>query len=174
MKPPAEPEDALLELSYEGGMIANPDPTPFVRVYTNGQVLVHYPAYMKRAGDYTLNLDDDELQALLVSFSNDAVLMLQPSDLALMTEQIYADVDEPRAESHGVQSVVRIRGESFTPAGSAHPAMLNIDQTIRAPSNLLLDAGQSGFENLQSLAMGVQRLEALARSDSLEKIDLEE
>lgn len=52
--------------------------------------------------------------------------------------------------------------------------MLNIDQTIRAPSNLLLDAGQSGFENLQSLAMGVQRLEALARSDSLEKIDLEE
>ena len=37
LKPPVGPEEPLLELSYQGGMIANPDPTPFVRVYPGGR-----------------------------------------------------------------------------------------------------------------------------------------
>lgn len=173
LRPPTEPEEALLELSYQGGMIANPDPTPLVRVYPDGKVLVHYPAYMKRAGDYTLNLDNDELQELLVSFSNDAVLLLQPSDLAMMTAQIQANIEEPRIDSHGVESVVRIRGESFTPEGSLRPAIFNVDQTIRAPNTLLAAAPDSPYDNLKSLATGVQRLEELSRSDFLERIDVE-
>ena len=174
LKPPEEPEEALLELSYQGGMIANPDPTPFVRVYPGGRVLVHYPVYMKRAGDYSLQLEKEELEALLASFSNDGVLTLQASDLFAMAEEIRADLAEPQIDEHGVESVVRIRGESFTPEGFTDPAMLNIDQTIRASSELLRAAPESSYEHLRSLAAGVRGLEDLARRDSLEKIEKEQ
>lgn len=171
IKPPEGPDEPLLELSYEGGMIANPDPTPFVRVYSGGRVLVHYPRYTKKAGEYSGQLDERELQALLECFSNEGVLTLQESDLLLMAVEIRADVMEPQIDDHGVRSVVRIRGESFTPEGARRPIMLNVDQTIRASSALLRAAPDSSFENLKSLAAGVSRLEELARSESLKKID---
>ena len=72
-----EPETLLLELAYEGGMIANPDPTPFVRVYGNGRVVVHYPDYMKKAGDYELELSEEEIESLLQSFSDQSLLTLR-------------------------------------------------------------------------------------------------
>ena len=169
LKPPEEPEEPLLELSYQGGMIANPDPTPFVRVYSGGRVLVHYPAYMKKAGDYSLQLGEEELQALLASFANEGVLTLQASDLLVMAKKIQAGVAEPQIDDHGVESVVRIRGESFTPEGSTSPAMLNVDQTVRVSSDLLRAAPDSPFKNLKSLAAGVHLLEEIARSESLEK-----
>lgn len=171
LMPTEGPDEPLLELRYEGGMIANPDPTPFVRVYPGGRVLVHYPAYTKRAGEYSLQLNERELQALLASFSNEVVLTLQENDLRLMALEIRADVMEPQIDDHGVESVVRIRGESFIAEGARRPMMLNVDQTIRASSNLLRAAPDSSFENLKSLAAGVSRLEELARSESLKKID---
>ncbi|MCH8148015.1 MAG: hypothetical protein IH987_08490 [Planctomycetes bacterium] len=167
--PPTGLNEPMLELRYEGGMIANPDPTPFVRVYPGGRVMVHYPAYTKRAGDYSLQLNDEELQALLASFSNEGVLTLQEKDLHVMAVEMRANVMEPQIDDHGMEAVVRIRGESFIAQGRA--MMLNVDQTIRASADLLRAAPDSAFESLKSLAAGVSRLEELARSESLRKID---
>lgn len=169
LTPPEDPGEPMLELSYEGGMIANPDPIPFVRVYSGGRVLVHFPAYTKKAGEYSMQLNERELQALLASFSNEGVLNLQESDLRLMAREVRAGVMEPQIDDHGVESVVKIRGGSFLAAGG--PLMLNVDQSIRAPSALLRAAPDSSFKNLKSLAVGVSRLEELARSESLRKID---
>ena len=43
----------------------DPDPGPSVTVYGDGRVLVHYPHYMKRAGDWELRLSGEELDALI-------------------------------------------------------------------------------------------------------------
>ncbi len=48
--------ETVLELRYSGGMIENPDPTPFVKVTCDGVVFVHWAKYTKKAGDYTLKL----------------------------------------------------------------------------------------------------------------------
>lgn len=171
IEPPKEPEEALLELSYRGGMIANPDPTSFVRVYPGGRVLIHYPAYMKKAGDYELQLEPDQVEALLASFSSEGVLTLEENQMFAMAEELQPELSELEIDDHGVESVVRIRGESFTPEDANTPTIIDIDRTIRAPKHLLGIAPTSPFENLKNLAAGVEQLEDLARSDALQKID---
>jgi hypothetical protein len=171
LEPPEQPDVPLLELSYEGGMIANPDPTPFVRVYTGGRVLVHYPAYMKKAGDYELRLSEAEIAELLAEFETSDVLTLESSEIAALTAEMRAG-DEPQVTSddHGVEAVVRIRAESFTPAGEDTPTLRSIDHELRADAEALRAAPATGFERLRELATGVERLEALAERADLRRI----
>ena len=171
LEPTAGLEEPLVELSYTGGMIANPDPTPFVRVYPGGRVVVHYPAYTKMAGDYSLHLEDEELQALLASFSNEEVLTIQPDDLHRLAQELRVESAGPLTDDHGVSSVVRIRGESFTPEDADASVIRNVDQTISASKGLLQAASESSAADLKSLADGVHALEELARSKALTKIE---
>ena len=46
---------------------ADQDPTPLIRVFGDGRILVHYAAYSPRAGQYELQLDQSELDDLLTS-----------------------------------------------------------------------------------------------------------
>ena len=55
-------------------MLANIDDRPSLTVYGDGRVLVHYPVYMKRAGDYEMQLDETELVSLLQSLSANGVI----------------------------------------------------------------------------------------------------
>ena len=172
LEPHEEPDVPLVELSYEGGMIANPDPTPFVRVYSGGRVLVHYPAYMKKAGDYELRLSESELEQLIGEFQTSEVLTLESSEIAELTAEM-REGDAPLVlpEDHGVDAVVRIRAESFTPAGAETPTLREIDQTLRAESQALRAAPAAGVERLRELANGVERLEALAQRQDLRRIE---
>ena len=58
-------ETLVVVMKREHGMIGNPDPTPLLRIYGSGRVHVHFPQYMKRAGDYFLYLTEQEMTALL-------------------------------------------------------------------------------------------------------------
>jgi len=62
-----DPDTLLITYSEIPEMLGNPDATPLIRVFGDGKVLVHYPRYMKRAGDYQLYLDRGELRRLLVA-----------------------------------------------------------------------------------------------------------
>ena len=55
----------VLVLRYSGGMIANPDTTPYCRIYGSGRVRFHWPTYTKRAGDYEMTLKRAELDGLM-------------------------------------------------------------------------------------------------------------
>jgi hypothetical protein len=46
------------------GEIKDQDPGPSVRVHGDGYVIVHYPRYMKRTGDYALQLARDRWKVL--------------------------------------------------------------------------------------------------------------
>jgi hypothetical protein len=77
-----ESPGALVVAFSDGpGELAEPDGSISVEIYGDGRVDVHYPSYMKRAGDYTLQLEPQELRALLrslaarglIEFDTDAV-----------------------------------------------------------------------------------------------------
>jgi len=55
-------------------MLANIDDRPALTIYGDGRVLVHYPVYMKRAGDHEMRLDEAELVDLVQSFSGNGVM----------------------------------------------------------------------------------------------------
>lgn len=169
---PPEMQEPVLELSYEGGLIKNPDPTPFVRVYPDGRVLVHYPAYMKRAGDYELRLSDEELRDLLGSFADEEVLTMEEEGFRTMGARALAEEGPvERADDHGVTTVVEIRAESFTPEGADEPMLLDVERTLRIDDMPPEDmAAEAGFRPFMEVAGGVRRLEALAERDDLQPV----
>jgi hypothetical protein len=170
---PAELAEPLLALSYQGGFIKNPDPTPFVRVYPGGRVLIHYPAYMKRAGDYELQLSESEIEALLSSFADRQVLTLEPDALNQMAAQVRAEegLSVPEGD-HGVATVVEIRADEFTSAGEEEPSLIGVDRKITALELPPAEAvAEPRFRELRRFAAGVQQLEALAERPDLQPVE---
>lgn len=55
-------------------MLANVDDRLSMSVFPSGLVQVHYPVYMKKAGDYEMQLDESELITLVQSLSTNGVL----------------------------------------------------------------------------------------------------
>ena len=66
---PADPDAVVISYTEIPDLLANPDRTPRIRVYGDGEVLVHYPVYMKRAGDYRMYLNPGEVRRLLLTVS---------------------------------------------------------------------------------------------------------
>jgi hypothetical protein len=54
--------------------IADADRGPLLQIYGDGRMVVHYPPYMKRAGDYEQHLTAAELDQLLRSLADKGVL----------------------------------------------------------------------------------------------------
>jgi len=55
----------VLRMTRHMGLVAGSDASSHVVVWEDGAVDIHYPAFMKRAGDYRLRLSDAELDALM-------------------------------------------------------------------------------------------------------------
>ncbi len=84
-----EAPNALL-VSYRDiwSAMADQDPIPLIRVFGDGRVLIHYPAYTPKARVYELQLQPQELEDLLRSllgqglatFDADAVIRLKSAE----------------------------------------------------------------------------------------------
>ena len=48
---------------------ADQDPTPLIRIYGDGRVVVFHPAYMKQAGQYEMMMSRNELEDLLLQLT---------------------------------------------------------------------------------------------------------
>ncbi len=78
---PRDPAVVVVSLTEELGALEVFDPGPSLRIYGDGRLVVHYPEYMTRAGDYELRLNRTEMDPLLrsllarrvVEFGADAV-----------------------------------------------------------------------------------------------------
>jgi hypothetical protein len=62
-----EANKIILEYTLMISEIKDQEPTPLMRIFGDGTVNIHFPIYMKRAGDYYLQLSEQELEEL-VSF----------------------------------------------------------------------------------------------------------
>lgn len=60
------PEELVaLEYGHRHELLEDQDREPLMRIFASGLVRVHYPAYMKRAGDYEIRLTQNEFAELL-------------------------------------------------------------------------------------------------------------
>ncbi len=61
-----EKDSEALLVSYRDiwAQLANQDPIPLIRIFGDGRVLIHYPVYTPKAGEYELWLQPAELERL--------------------------------------------------------------------------------------------------------------
>ncbi|HEX9768079.1 MAG TPA: hypothetical protein VGA50_02805 [Kiloniellales bacterium] len=165
------PDEVVLQLSYDGGLIENPDPMPFVRVFGDGRVIVHYPVYMKKAGDYVLRLSDQELESLLATFAKeDIVTVNEPRMEEMLAEaRIETGPVEP-PEDHGATVAVEMRFESVPATAPAAPPLTDVERRIAVPVSAVETGIRAPSTTLQGIAAGIRQLEDLARRPDLEKI----
>jgi hypothetical protein len=64
---PSNPQALVLRFSESYVSIADPDPGSSLEIHADGRVVVHYPPYMKRAGDYEMHLSAGALRSLVAS-----------------------------------------------------------------------------------------------------------
>ena len=64
----------VIEYTLDHHMLAQRDPVPLLRVYGSGRVQVHFPAYMKKAGDYEMQISRAELNKLLRMLADKGVM----------------------------------------------------------------------------------------------------
>jgi len=84
-----------LMLSYELTHDMLPTPDHFsVTVYEDGVALVHYPEYMEKAGDYTVELSASEVQELRLLLEHPLVQGFNPGQLKAQKKDIDAQSDE--------------------------------------------------------------------------------
>ena len=55
-------------------MLSRTNDKKTLSIYRNGRVIVHYPVYMKKAGDYEMQLSSVELEDLLKSLSRNGIM----------------------------------------------------------------------------------------------------
>ena len=73
----ADTDGLLIEYDFRSDGPVNDDPTPLVRVYGSGRLMVAVPYYRKNAGFYEGQLSPTELEDLLTGFEVSGVLGLE-------------------------------------------------------------------------------------------------
>jgi hypothetical protein len=64
-----DPATVLISFREVFPEFADQDPTPLVRIYGDGRVVVFHPSYMKQAGHYEMLLSRSELEILLLQLT---------------------------------------------------------------------------------------------------------
>lgn len=97
-------------------MLSATNDRPSLKIFGDGLVQVHYPDYMKKAGDYEMQFDDVELIALIRSLSGNGVLDF---DEKKIKEKIVANKKALKAKgryyavSDAVESIVDVRLDEY-------------------------------------------------------------
>ena len=73
-------DPAAVVVSYREiwGELAEQDPTPLIRVFGDGRVLIHHPVYTSKAGNYEMWLQPAELENLLSSLLANGLATFEP------------------------------------------------------------------------------------------------
>lgn len=170
------PESDVLVLSYStsGGMIAPADATPRLRIYGDGRALVHFPEHSPRAGDYVLQLTNEEMAALLESLSLKGVMTFDADAIKREIGNAVNARRGPRAGavvSDDLTTHIELRLQRYRPAGSSQAPMTDFRQTVSWYA-LGADARQyPEVESLQALAAAESELRNLATRDSLRPLE---
>ncbi len=170
------PKDrAALVASYAEvlGEIADPDPGPMVKVYGDGRVVVHFPRYMKRAGQYEVMLGSAEMLGLVSSLAGKLVSFDAPA-----TRQKKQELQAMLKETHSVLStvmdasttVIGIYLNRYKPGGIGAEETVNVHKKV-SWVGLRGDAEKyPEMEAIQNLSAAQRELQALMKHPFLEKV----
>ena len=174
-----EPNTPVVVLSRTSGEVGDPDPIPLLRIYGDGSVRVHFPSYLKRAGDYELQLSRTEMESLLASLiEKQGLLGFDPLAATRQKEEIAQQAITAAQQARiqgsvsklmdGDTTVIEIHLDSYT----ASDGITTTDLTKKISwYGLQWDAQQyPGVESLQKLAAAGRELLALCQREDLVKV----
>lgn len=157
------PQEVVVSYLEELGEIEDEDPGPSLKVYGDGRVLVHYPEYMKRAGDYTLRLSDAEMAALLRSLVDKGLLDFDEPAARASREQLARSAAAQREVFYTSEvSVITIEVHANQVEGRVSWSNLRQD-AIRFPQ----------VRAIQDLAAAHRELQQLMERKDLTRIESE-
>ncbi|MEN8206219.1 MAG: hypothetical protein ABFS24_09425 [Pseudomonadota bacterium] len=165
----AEP---VIEYNLVHDMLAEPDSESLLRIYGNGRVHVHYPAYMKKAGDYELQLGKAELNTLIRSLANDGIIDFDHGAAIERRKQIEAQQLAATGTlyyiSDTTETVIEIRLDEYQ-RGTSVKRIANLEKRFTW-KNLEQDARRfPNMTELQRAEEGVQKLHGLLDHPDLGK-----
>jgi hypothetical protein len=158
---------------------ADQDPTPLVRIYGDGRVVIYHPAYMKQAGQYEMMMSPRELEDLLLQLTpalinfdeKEVEMQKKASDKLLLASA--SDWNEVTLlhDSDAEISVFQINIEAYQAEGKESQIHygLNLERSWRG---LRFDARDYlGLEPVQALMQAENALRSLTRRNELVRVD---
>lgn len=97
-------------------MLSAVNDRPSLKIFGNGLVQVHYPAYMKKAGDYEMQFDDAELIALIRSLSANGIMDFDDKKIKekiVQNKKALKAKGEYYAVSDAVESIIDIKLDEY-------------------------------------------------------------
>jgi hypothetical protein len=158
---PHEPTTVVVSLVEVLGEIGEADAGPSLEIYGDGRTAVHYPVYMKRAGNYTGRLSRAELDTLVQSLVDGGI---------------------PAFDAGAVRSAKRAaaarRAAGATLSVSSDPSVVTITLRTGAGESrvawvgLRADAREHpDIEAIRNLAAAHGRLQAVMERPDLTRVD---
>lgn len=145
------------------------DPGPWLRAYGDGRVEVHYPRYMLRAGDYTLQLTPVELNELVGSLVSRGLVEFDEGAVRRRMRDVEARLDLFIETFDAVTTEIELRLESYQPLGSTGPD-LPVHKRVTW-SALRADAKRHPqIAEIQDLSAAQQELLSLMQRPDLVKV----
>lgn len=154
------------------GELRNADPGPSVTIYGDGRAVVHYPRYMKQAGDYELRLAPAEMDRMVAQVGQSVVEFDEQAARQGKRQEAGRRAAGGPASltivADASTSVFEVHLDRYRPAGGAEIA--NVRKKV-AWSGLRNDASQyRSVTPLQQLAGAEEAFRALMQRPDLAKI----
>jgi VCBS repeat-containing protein len=166
------PEVVILSYSETPGMLASPDTLPRIQVFGDGWVWIHYPVYMKKAGDYGLYLNPGEITALLKSVSGafgfEAKAARDSRDNIKLAREMQEDEAFYRSDGTLEEITVNLTGYQDSPGAP----IVAVNQAM-AWTDIALDARDyPELQELQNLNRARDGMRDLLARDDLTPVDM--
>ena len=189
----AEPDSyakAQVEYSRDPGTIlisfreifpefADQDPTPLIRIYGDGRVVVFHPAYMKQAGQYEMMMSRNELEDLLLELTpvlmdfNAGEVKRQKKAADVLLWESATDPEELTRfyDSDAEISVFQLNIDAYRPDGLQGQAIYT-PVLERSWRGLQFDARDYlGLEPIQALMRAENTLRAITKRVELVQVE---
>ena len=149
------------------GELAGADTTTTVTVYGDGRVVVRYPPYGARQGDYTMTLIKAELDELVASVVNNGVVEFD-AQAAQAEKQAILDAQGMGFHVSDADIItIEIELASYNATGDPGQETFNVRREIDTAA-LQADAGQfPSVQSLVNLAAAERQLMNLIDSENL-------
>ncbi len=170
---PATSSEPIIVYRRNISMLANQDPIPLLQVFADGRVKVHFPEYMKNAGDYEYQLSRAELIALVRGLSSHGVMDFDRQRVQHEKQMHDHKLKQEKGELHyisdSLETVVDIRLQNYQKSATA-AKQANFQQRF-SWKNLEHDARRyKNNRTIQSAATAIQELDKLLRHQAMRKV----
>ena len=161
-------DSVVLRYSEHLSALAGADSGRSVVVYGDGRVVVHYPALMKRAGDYTLRLSRVEMRELLERVVARDFVDLDEGEARRPLESPARAGAELFAVHDAATSTIEVNLETYRPAGSRGVERRNVKREVRYYGLRAYARRYPENASLQKLAAVQSELMGFLERDDLE------